>query len=165
MFGLVHASELPGRNTCQIDRKSSAGWRRRRTPLSASVAEVLSFAGRCSDHNKGISPFPRRIAPVLALPNWPLFRAEKKGDSVLKTGGVTRKNFRATPSTMPPRQTRFLKTSVVDRGLNLHRSKPVLRTDSAWCPLPWQIVVSVRTATTLSGFSLRNKSIEFCAKR
>ena len=77
---------------------------------------------------------------------------------------MAQKSLAANPGNMPPRETRFLKTSVVDRGLNLHRSKPVLRTDSAWCPLPWQIVVSVRTTTTLSGFSLRKKSIEFCAK-
>jgi hypothetical protein len=25
MFGLVHAYELPGRNTCQIDRKAVQG--------------------------------------------------------------------------------------------------------------------------------------------
>jgi hypothetical protein len=88
MFGLVHAYELPGRNTCQIDRKSSAGWRRRSTPLSASVAEVLSFAGRCSDHNKGISPFPRRIAPVFGPSILAAFPSREEGRFSAEDWGV-----------------------------------------------------------------------------
>jgi len=87
MFGLVHAYELPGRNTCQIDRKSSAGWRRRSTPLSASVAEVLSLLDDVPTTTKVFHRSHVALRQYWALPYWPLFRAGKKGDSVLKTGG------------------------------------------------------------------------------
>src|SRR6266404_9716374 len=42
--------------------------------------------------------------------------------------------------------------------------QPVLRANSTWCFVSWRTVGPVRRATILSGFSLRNKSIEFCAK-
>src|SRR5690348_13593614 len=42
--------------------------------------------------------------------------------------------------------------------------QPVLRAESRRGIVPWQIIGPVRRAPILSGFSLRNKSIESCAK-
>src|ERR1700756_1382386 len=49
-------------------------------------------------------------------------------------------------------------------GVEHSPKQPVLRANSTRCFVPWQIVRPVRRAAILSGFSLRKKSIEFCAK-
>src|SRR5271157_4391089 len=94
-------------------------------------------------------------------------RLSDQGRGAIQCGrlwDVAQKTAGAILGTTPPRVTRFLKTSVVDRGSNCYRTKPVPPADSTWCPLPWQIVGSVRRTALLSGFSLRNKSTKFCAK-
>src|SRR5258707_10512317 len=132
---------------------------------SAGLSAFLPPAGRCSDHKQRISPLVGRCRAVSDPRALAAFQSRKEGRSSARDcRGVAQKSFEANPGTTPPRETRFLKTSVVDRGLNLHRSKPVLRADSTRCLVLWQIVGPARRATILSGFSLRNKSIEFCAK-
>jgi hypothetical protein len=82
-----------------------------------SVAEVLSLAGQYSDHQKVISPFPRRLAAVSDPSARAAFPSREEGrPSPGECGTVAQKSYRANPSTTPPREARFRKTSVVDKG-------------------------------------------------
>ena len=81
-----------------------------------SVAEVLSLAGRCSDHKQGISPFVRRCGAV-SDPRAPAaFPSREEGRSSAEDGGdMAQETVVAILSTTPPRVTRFRKTLVVDK--------------------------------------------------
>lgn len=87
----------------------------------------------------------------LALPHWPLFRAEKKVESSAgDCRGVAQKSFEPNPSTTPPREARFRKTSVVDRvwtfaKTTCHSSK----FETVFCPM------ADRWASTTGNYSFR----------
>lgn len=81
------------------------------------LAAVVPLAGRCSDHNRDISPFIGRYGAVSdpsALAAFP--SREERQSSAGDCGNVAQKSYRANASTTPPREARFRKTSVVDRG-------------------------------------------------
>jgi len=86
------------------------------TPNSAGLSEILSLAGRCSDHKKGISPLPCRLA-ALSGPSAPAaFPSREEGRSSGEDGGGHGpRDCCGILGTTPPRATRFRKTLVVDK--------------------------------------------------
>jgi hypothetical protein len=163
----IHSFARAGRNSCQLGcwlGVLARMWQAYRCFNFTGFSAALSLAGRCSDHKKGISPFPRRLAAVSGPSALAAFPSREEGRSNAgDCRGVAQKSFEANPSTTPPREARFRKTSVFT-GVEHSPKQPVLRANSTRCFVSWQIVEPVRRATILSGFSLRNKSIEFCAK-
>src|SRR6266404_644157 len=81
------------------------------------LSKVSASAGRFSDHKKGISSFLRRFAAVFRPAAPAASPSRKEGSSGAgDCGNVAEKNPAANPGTMPPREARFRKTLVVDRG-------------------------------------------------
>lgn len=166
---MVYACKSSGRNTCQMARALEAPSRMAQTQHrtnSAGLLGVLALAGRCSDHNQGISPPPGATRAVSHPPAPAAFPSRKiRAVRCRRLRGCGPEGLlRAILSTTPPRETRFLKTSVADGGSNLHRNRLVLRAIATRCFVPWQILGPVRRATIPSGFSLRSKSPRSCAK-
>src|SRR5260370_25833001 len=91
----------------QDSERQKSLWHRRN---SAGLSEVLTLAGRCSDHKKGISPFVRRCGAV-SDPRAPAaFPSKEEGRSSAEDGGdMAQETFVAILSTTPPRASRFRK--------------------------------------------------------
>src|SRR6266481_4661827 len=98
------------------------------------ISKLLASAGRYSDHEKDISPFPCCLAAVCGP-------EELCGQSrhYAASGSTSKKHRSLTEVEHSPTQ-------------------PVLRANSTRCFVRWQTIGPVRQAVFLSGSSLRKKS-------
>src|SRR5260370_16438772 len=91
----------------QDSERQKSLWHRRN---SAGLSEVLTLAGRCSDHKKGMSPFVRRCGAVADRRAPAAFPRREEGRSSAEDGGdMAQETFVAILSTTPPRASRFRK--------------------------------------------------------